>query len=77
MSDLPRFVSGVVDVINVFGLIQFSLPKSHPFYEVWVYEVVGGSQVHQHFYIGHVVACSNGYWNSHRTKAHHVYRVTM
>ena len=41
MRDLPRFVSGIVDVINIFWLIQFSLPNPHSFHEVRVYEVVG------------------------------------
>ena len=46
MCDLSRLVSGVIDVIDVFGLIQFSLSNPHPFYEVGVYEVVGSSTVY-------------------------------
>jgi hypothetical protein len=43
MGNLPSFVSGVIDVIDVFGLIQFSHAQPHSFYEVGVYEVVGSA----------------------------------
>jgi hypothetical protein len=59
MGDLSCFVSGVVDVVDVFRLIEFSSPKSHPFHEVRMYEIVGGSGIYQCSYIGHVVTCSN------------------
>jgi hypothetical protein len=72
MSDLSRLVSGIVNVIDVFWLIQFPLSKPHPFHKVQMYEVVGGSGVHQCFDIGHIVTCSNGHWNSHRTETHHI-----
>ena len=59
MSDLPRFVSSVVNVINIFGLIKFSLPQSHLLHEIGMYEVIGSSTVYQCFYVGHVVTCTN------------------
>ena len=49
MCDLSSLVSGIINIVDVFGLIQFSLPNPYSFYEVGVYEVVGGSTVHQSF----------------------------
>jgi hypothetical protein len=43
VGDLSRLVGGVVDVVDIFRLIKFSLPKPHPFHEVRMYEIVGGS----------------------------------
>ena len=33
-------ISCVIDVVDVFGLIQFSLPNPHSFDKVEVYEVI-------------------------------------
>ena len=43
MGNLAQSISGVVDVVDILGLIQFSMPKPHSLHEVGVYEVVGGS----------------------------------
>jgi hypothetical protein len=77
MCDLSSFISSIIDVVDVFGLIKFSCAQSHPFYEVGVYEIVSGSQVHQHSYVSHVRTCTNRNWNLHRMVGSNVHRVTM
>ena len=46
MGYVPRFVGGVVDVVELLGSIELSSPQLHSSYKPGVYEVVGGATIH-------------------------------
>ena len=77
MRNAPSFILRVVYVPNLARSCKWDRPQPHLLGEGWANEIVSGSGVHQYFDVGHDVIRSNRHWNSHRSKAHDYYRITI
>ena len=47
MGYVSHFVGGIVDIVELFGSGKLSGSQLHSLYESGVYEIVGGTTVHQ------------------------------
>jgi hypothetical protein len=64
-------------MLNIFlGRREFLHPQAHFRRELWVHEIISGPRIYQRSLVGHEATCTNRHWNSHRTVACDVYRVT-
>src|SRR5258708_8236800 len=77
MCKIPPFVHCSVDIPYFTGVREFFCSYSHSCCKMGVHEVVGGSGIYQSFFVAHCVTCANRNWNTHRSIASDIHRVTF